>query len=58
MNNSIIAFLVAISAFTFIFAKLQHSTGGNTKSAAVGAGIASVLILILTIFLLRLVPSN
>lgn len=58
MNNSIIAFLVAISATTFIFAKLQRSTGGNTKSAAIGAGIAGLLILILSIFLLRLLPAN
>ena len=58
MNNGIIAFLVAMSATAFVYSKLNRSSGGNTQSAAIAAGIAGVLILVLSLFLLRLVPSN
>jgi hypothetical protein len=44
VGNGVLAFLVAISAGTWIYTKLMRSTGSNTKNSLVGAAVAALLI--------------
>ena len=44
MANWIIALLFAVVAGTWIYSKLMRTTGNNTQSSALGAGIAALLI--------------
>jgi hypothetical protein len=57
MTNGLIAVFVALGATAWIYSKLQHSTGGNTKSSAIGAGIAGAAIFVVVLLLLKLVPK-
>lgn len=57
MSNGVIAFMLAIGASAWIYAKLMRTTGGNTKSALTGAGISGVLLFVLTLIVLSFIPG-
>ena len=57
MSNGVIAFMLAIGASAWIYAKLMRTTGGNTKSALMGAGISGVLLFVLTLIVLSFIPG-
>lgn len=57
MNSSIfIALILAIGAGTWIYTKLIRSTGGNTRSAAIGSIISAALIFLVAWYLIGLIP--
>lgn len=58
MNNTIIAFLIAISSSTWIFTKIQRQTGNNTQSSLIVAAVSFVGIFIVSIILLGFIPGN
>lgn len=57
MGNTLIAFLVAISAATWIYSKMMRNTGGLTKSALTVAAISGVLVFVLVLILIGLIPN-
>lgn len=57
MGNGLIGFLVAVSAFVWVYTKMDRKTGGNVQSALVVAGAAGIFAFMLVYFLLGLIPS-
>lgn len=52
MSNGLISLFIAVSASTWIYTKLQRSTGNNTKSSATASAIAGGLIFLVSYFVL------
>lgn len=50
MGKGLISFLVAIGAVTWIYNKLQRTSGNNTQQSVTAAGIAGVVIFIILYF--------
>lgn len=57
MTNTVVALFIAASASTWIYAKLMRSSGNNTKSSLIAAGISAVFVYALSLILLNLIPS-
>lgn len=57
MGNSLIAFLVAVSATVWVYTKMDRKTGGNIKSTAIVAGTAGLFAFLLVFFALGLIPA-
>lgn len=57
MSDKLIAFLVAISAGTWIYSKMYRSTGGNTRSSLVVAGGSALLLFLLVMTVLGAIFS-
>ena len=47
MGNSVISFLFAAGAGTWIYTKFMRYTGNNTQNAVIGAVISAILIFII-----------
>lgn len=58
MNNGFIGVLLAIGIGGWVFAKTQKSTGNNTKTALIVAGVAAFFAFILMLTILSFVPGN
>ncbi|MDB5183219.1 MAG: hypothetical protein JWO47_1003 [Candidatus Saccharibacteria bacterium] len=58
MGNGVIAFLVALGAGAWIFSKVQRTTGNNTKSSLIVAGISVAVIFGVVLLLLGLIPKS
>lgn len=54
MGPVFIAFILAIGASTWIYTKLNRSTGGNVQNSAIGTAISGVLIFLVAWMLLRM----
>lgn len=55
-SNLTIGFLVAVSAGTWVYSKMQRQTGGNTQNSLIVAGFAAlgaflVIVTVLQLFL-------
>ncbi len=57
MGNGIIAFLVAVSAAAWVYAKTMRSSGNNTQNALILAGAAGAFIFIIVLILIGLIPG-
>ncbi len=51
MSNAVIALLIALGAAAWIYSKMMRSTGGNTQSVLVVAGISGALIFMFVFFI-------
>lgn len=57
MGKGVIAFLIAISASTWIYTKLMRNTGGNASSSLIAVLIIGLFIFVLAFVVLGLVPG-
>lgn len=48
MGSVIIALLLAVGAATWIYAKFMRTTGSNSRTSLVAAGVAGIFIFLLT----------
>lgn len=53
-SNFLIGLVFAIGAGGWIYAKTMRSTGGNTKSSLMAAGVSGFIIMILLVILLNM----
>ena len=58
MSNALIALFFAGGAGAWIYAKLNRSTGNNTKSAGIAAAISALFIFVLLYFILGLIVKK
>jgi uncharacterized membrane protein YeaQ/YmgE (transglycosylase-associated protein family) len=54
-SNFLIALLLGAGIGTWVYAKFQRSTGGNTKNSAIAAGITAVIVVIIVVIVLQFV---
>jgi hypothetical protein len=57
MSAGVVSFLFSIGASTWIYTKLQRSSGNNTKQSAIAAGICFALIFIIFEFIFNTVAK-
>lgn len=55
MSQTVIAFMIALGAGTWIYSKFYSRTGGNQKSALTAAGLSGVGIFIFVLILLSFI---
>lgn len=56
MSNTLIAFLIAVSATTWIYTKVSNKTGGgNPRDSVIVAGVCGVVIFAFAYFLLGMI---
>lgn len=58
MTNGLIAFLAAIGVAGWVYAKFNRSTGGNTRSSLLGAGLVGAVVFIVLFTLIQLIPQQ
>jgi hypothetical protein len=54
-SNALIGFLVGISAAAWVFNKMQHSNGNQTKNSLLVAGMAAVAIFAAVVIILGII---
>lgn len=57
MSNEVIGLLFAVGAGAWVYAKTARTTGGNTQSALIVAGVAAVFVFLIIWILLGFVPG-
>ena len=57
MSTFLIAFLVALGGGTWIFTKVQRTTGGNTQTSALMGAVAGVILFILICIIASFLPD-
>jgi hypothetical protein len=58
MSNALIAFFFAAGFGGWAYAKFNRYTGNNTKSSAIGAGLASLLVFLVLFFVLGFITKK
>ncbi len=57
MPPAVVALLFAVGAGTWVFTKVQRSTGGNTQNAAITAGIAGAFAFVVLLLILNTIDK-
>ena len=58
MSNVFIGVLLAAGVSAWVFSKTQKSTGGNTQTSLLVAGIAAFFAFILALTVLSMIPGS
>lgn len=53
MSAAVIAFMLAIGVAAWVYNKLMSSTGNNTQSSLIAAGVVGGLLFIISLIILR-----
>lgn len=57
MPPAVVALLFAVGAGTWVYTKAMRSTGGNTQSAAIVAGIAGIFAFVALLLILNTIDK-
>lgn len=57
MPHELIAFLAGVGVAGWVYAKFSRSTGGNTRSSLLGAGLVGVVVFIVVFTLVKMIPQ-
>lgn len=59
MGNALIAFLVSISAATWLYAKFMRKSGNNAQTSIIAVAVLGIFVFIISLLLLNMfVPSE
>ncbi len=51
-SNAVISFLIALGFGTWVYNKLMHQTGSNTKNSLIGAAITGGIVFLIAVTLM------
>jgi hypothetical protein len=57
MSNGLIGFMAAAGVMAWVYNKLMNSSGRNTKSSLIVAGVAGFSAFVLTMIALNAIPT-
>lgn len=57
MTTFVIAFLLAAGGGGWAYSKIQRTTGGNTQTSLMMAGLAAVILFIFTLIVFSFIPE-